>query len=173
MIQASSSGARTIGCRPGRGRRVAGAVHPGGVREVVVAVLVRLRDRAGAGDLQVVGDDRGDTGLTEDQFGPLLGVVRVDRDVGRAGLQGAEDRDVQVVVAGRDPDADPVARADAEVGQPAGELGDLAEQFAVAEATLPSSSAGSSGWLTAVACRMSTKVRSGGALSPRRKVTGG
>ena len=63
-------------------------------------------------DVQLVADDRGDVGLVEDQPGALVGVVRVDRHVGGARHEHAEDRDVQVGRARPDPDPDPVAPPD-------------------------------------------------------------
>ena len=75
--------------RPGRGER------PG---------MVAVRD-----DLPAGAKDAGHPGLPEDQFGPLIRVIGVNRDIGRTDQQHRQDRDVKVVGAGRDPDADLVA----------------------------------------------------------------
>ncbi|MDH6491571.1 hypothetical protein M2157_007570 [Streptomyces sp. SAI-127] len=67
----------------------------------------------------VPGADHGpDLRLPEHQLGPLVGVLGVDGDVRGARRQHGEDRDVQVIGAGRDPDADPVAESDPGPGEP-------------------------------------------------------
>ncbi len=55
--------------------------------------------------------DGGHPGLTEHQPGTFVGVVGVHRDVRRPDQQDRQDGDVQLVGAGRDPDADLVAGA--------------------------------------------------------------
>ena len=77
----------------------------------------------GGGDDEVVADDGEGRGLLEDDAGALVGVVGVDRDVGRAGQQDPEDRDVQVGGAGADPHPDLRAGPGADRGEPAGDLG--------------------------------------------------
>ena len=52
--------------------------------------------RAPALDPQVVADDGDGVGLLEHDARPLVGVVGVDGDVGRAGAEDAEDGDVEV-----------------------------------------------------------------------------
>ena len=64
-------------------------------------------------DGQPVADDGTDLRLVEDEAGPLVGVVGVDRHVAGARLEDPQDRDVQLERAGADPDPDPVAAADA------------------------------------------------------------
>ncbi len=60
-------------------------------------------------------------------------ILGVDRHVGRAGRQHAEDRDVEVDRAGRDPHTDPVTGADAGRGEPAAQLVDLGAERAVGQ----------------------------------------
>jgi hypothetical protein len=62
---------------------------------------------------EAVAEDRADPGLGEDQLGTFVRVVGIDRHVRRTGRQDAEDREVQVGGTGGDPDAHPVADADA------------------------------------------------------------
>ena len=89
------------------------------------ASSVRSGSSSGAGvggilgreDDEVGGDDRRDPGLVEDEAGPLVGVVVVDRHVRRAREQDADDRHVEVGRAGRDAHADPVTAPDALVAQ--------------------------------------------------------
>ena len=76
----------------------------------------------GAFDREVVADHGDDLGLAEDQPGPLVGVVRIDRNVGRPGSQDSEDRDVEIGRARADPDPDPVAGPDAQLGEAGGNL---------------------------------------------------
>ena len=47
-------------------------------------------------DVQLVTDDRGDVGLTEDRAGPLVGIVSVDGHIGGARHEHAEDGRVQL-----------------------------------------------------------------------------
>ena len=137
MIQASSVGSGP--CVPAGSVRRCRGVHAGGVRVVEGAVRrIVVEDRlllwAGHRQLELVADGSRDGSFTEHQLGAFFRVVGVHRHVRRAGLERAENRDVQVVVPGRDPDADPVARPDSRGGQTVGELGRLLQQFAVAEA---------------------------------------
>ena len=81
----------------------------------VVARAPGRRGGAAVGDVPVDGqrvpgaEHGAHAGLAEHQLGPLVGVLGVHRDVGGAGGEHGQDRDVEVVGAGRDPDADPVA----------------------------------------------------------------
>ncbi len=81
-------------------------------------------------DDEVRRDDRRDIGLPEDDPRPLVGVVVVDRDVGRARDEDAGDGDVEVEGARGDADADAVTAFDAGrtqgVGDVLGSLGELA-----------------------------------------------
>ena len=63
--------------------------------------------------LAVAGDHAAHLRLAEDQARPLVGVVGVHRDVGRAGREHAQDREVQLLRPGYHAHADPVAAADA------------------------------------------------------------
>ena len=74
-----------------------------------------------------------DVGLAEHELGPLVRVVGVDGHVCRAGREDSEDRDVQLGRAGGDPDADPVADADAGAGEAPPDGVDLLGQLAVGE----------------------------------------
>ncbi|MDH6113258.1 hypothetical protein P3T34_005473 [Kitasatospora sp. MAP12-44] len=88
----------------------------------------------GAGRNRLVGADHGaDARVGPDQLGPLVGVVRVHRDVRGAGAQHGEDGDIEVGGPGRDPDADPVAPADPGGGQPAGQPVGGGQQRAVVQ----------------------------------------
>ena len=89
--------------------------------------------RAGPADQALLGDDADHVGLAEHQVGAFVGVVGVDRHVGRAGGQRREDRHVQRVAARRHPDADAVAAADAAGGQPLDALLDVGDQLGVGE----------------------------------------
>ncbi len=73
-------------------------------------------------DGQVVADQHRDVGLVEDQPGPLVRVVGIDRHVGGTREQDADDGDVELQRAGPDPDTDAVAAADAVALQRRGEL---------------------------------------------------
>ena len=106
---------------------------PGVVGEVGVLLGGRLGDDLGREDDEVGGDDRGHAGLVEDQAGALVGVVVVDGDVGGAGEQDADDRDVEVGRARRDAHPHPVAAADALVAQGGGDLAGGREQLVVGE----------------------------------------
>ena len=77
--------------------------------------------------------DRGDAGLVEDQARALVGVVVVDRHVGGADEQDADDRHVEVGGAARDAHADPVAAADTLVAQGGGDVAGGGEQLVVRE----------------------------------------
>ena len=66
-----------------------------------------------------IGDDPRHGGLAEHQLGALLGVVGVDRHVGRTARQDRQDGHVQRVAAGRHADPDPVAPTDPACGKPA------------------------------------------------------
>ncbi len=89
--------------------------------------------RGGAGPHAVGGEDRRHPGLPEHQLGALVGVVRVDRHVRRAGRQDRQDRHVQIARTRRHPHADPVARAHSCVREAAGAGIDLCEQLAIGE----------------------------------------
>ncbi len=78
-----------------------------------------LRDHSRAGGQRQPGaENRADAGLGPDQLGAIARVVQIDGDVGGAGGEDAEDRHIQIGCAGRLPDADTVARADAGPMQP-------------------------------------------------------
>ncbi len=66
---------------------------------------------AGGVDARTGAQHRPYSGLAEDQLGPLVRVLGVDRDVGGARGEDGEDGRVQLVGPGRDADADPVAEA--------------------------------------------------------------
>jgi hypothetical protein len=78
-------------------------------------------------------DHRAHAGLAEDQLGSLVGVLGVDRHVGRAGGEHAEDRQVEVDRAGRHAHPHPVADPDAGRRQRAAEPLDLGDQRLVAQ----------------------------------------
>ena len=99
-----------------------GEDHPGVVGEVGVLLGCRLGGILGREDDEVGGHDGGDAGLVEDEPGTLVRVVVVDRHVGGAGEQDADDGHVEVGRAGRDAHADPVAPADALVAQGGGDV---------------------------------------------------
>ena len=63
-------------------------------------------------DREPVADDGARAGAVEHVRRPRRWIVRVDRHVCGAGLEHAEDRDVQLAGAARDADADAVARSD-------------------------------------------------------------
>ena len=108
---------------------------------MIQASSVRSGSSSGAGcggilgreDDEVGGHDRGDPGLVEHQARALVGVVVVDRHVGGAGEQDADDRDVEVGGAARDAHAHPVAAADALVAQGGGDVARGREQLVVGE----------------------------------------
>ena len=87
----------------------------------------------GREDDEVGGHDRGHAGLAEDQPGALVGVVAVDRHVGGARQQDADDRHVEVGRAGRDPHADPVAAPGARLAQRRGDLQGGRQQLVVGQ----------------------------------------
>ena len=72
-------------------------------------------------------------GLAEDQLGPLVRVLGVHGHVGGAGGEYGEDRDVQLIGAGRHADADPVAEADPGGAQPPPQVLDLDGQRPVGQ----------------------------------------
>ena len=74
-----------------------------------------------------------DVGLVEDQPGPRVGVVVVDRHVGRAHREDAEHGDVQLDGPGRDPHPYPVTAAHTLAGQPVGDAVDGDREVAVGE----------------------------------------
>lgn len=84
-------------------------------------------------DLAARADDGAHGGLGEDELGPLVGVLGVDRHIGSARREDGEDRDVQVGGAGRHPYADTVADADSGVAEAGSQSLDLVEERAVAE----------------------------------------
>ncbi len=104
---------------------VGGDRLPGG-REWAGAAGIRDDGSAGAQDAR-------DAGLAEHQFGALVGVVRVHRNVRRPDEHHGQDRDVELVGARRDPDADLVAGAEpGEMQFPRGGA-DLVHQLGIAE----------------------------------------
>ena len=109
--------------------------------KMIQASSVRSGYSSGAGsrgilgreDDQVGGDHRGHPGLVEHQARALVGVVVVDRHVGGAGEEDADDRDVEVGGAAGDAHAHPVATADALVAQGGGDVTRRREQLVVGE----------------------------------------
>ena len=78
-------------------------------------------------------DDAAHAGLAEDEAGAFVRVVGVDRDVGGPDGQHAEDRDVQLLRAGRHPDAHAVAATHTGVVQPRRRPHDVGHELPVAE----------------------------------------
>lgn len=72
-------------------------------------------------------------GLAEDGGGTLLGVVGVDRHIGRSAVQDCEDRKVQLRGTRRNADSHPVSRADALRGEPACTVSGLGAQLTVGQ----------------------------------------
>lgn len=106
---------------------------------VVLGPGPRGRNVGAAGHGQLVSgpEDRAHLRLAEHQLGALVRVLGVHRDIGGAGGQYGEDRDVQLVGAGGDPDADPVAEAHPGGAQPPPQGLDLDGQGTVGEAAVP------------------------------------
>ena len=73
----------------------------------------------------------------EDKVGALLRVVRVDRDVGCARSQDAENRDVEVSGSRRHTDAHPVPADHTSVGKPPGDGLDRRQQITVGQDDVP------------------------------------
>jgi hypothetical protein len=97
----------------GRAGRAGGEDDPGVVGQVGVLPHSGIRDGAGGGPHdEVRRHDRGDAGLPEDDPGPLVRVVVVDRHIGATGGQDAENCDVEIGRAAGDPHADPIATLD-------------------------------------------------------------
>ncbi|GAA3039760.1 hypothetical protein GCM10017559_80160 [Streptosporangium longisporum] len=92
--------------------------------------------RGGGGSCRLT-DDRADPRLAEDQLGPLVGVVGVDRHVGRSRGEHRDDRDVQADGARGDPHPDPVAAPDPGGPQPLGHPPGLGPQAGVVQAGPP------------------------------------
>ena len=84
------------------------ASSPGPGRPGVPTARVRRSDTASPSP-STAHDPR----LGEHELGAFLGIVRVDRHVGGARREHAEDREVQLGRTGGDPDADAVADTDA------------------------------------------------------------
>lgn len=74
-----------------------------------------------------------DVGLAEDHLGALVGVVGIDRHVGRARSQGGQNRQVKFSLAGGHPDANAVAAAHAVGAQLAGPRLDIGDQLGIGE----------------------------------------
>ncbi len=90
-----------------------------------------IRDNRAAG-----AQDARHPGLAEDQFGPLVRVVRIDRNIGGPHKQHRQDRDVELVGARGDPDADLVPGTQpGQVQLPRGRA-DLLHQLGIAEGTV-------------------------------------
>ncbi len=117
----------------GRAGGAGGEDDPGVVGEVGVLLGRGLGGILGRQDDQVGGDHRGHPGLVEHQARPLVGVVVVDRHVGRTGEQDADDGDVEVGGAAGDAHAHPVAAAHALVAQGGGDVTRRREQLVVGE----------------------------------------
>ena len=81
-------------------------------------------------------DDGVDLGLAEDEFGTFVRVVGVDRHVRGAGIEGRQDRDVQVPRPRRHPDADPASPPDADLAETCDRAADHGQQLAVGEGHL-------------------------------------
>ena len=93
-----------------------------------------VRGRAAAGgERHPVREHTADVGLLPDGRRTLVGVVDVDRHVGRAGREDTEDRQVEVGGAGGHPDSDAVTRADTGGPQHRGYTANLLHQLAVGE----------------------------------------
>ena len=134
-----------LGVHEGRGRAVAHRHALGGARRargeddprVVLepggaGLRGRVRGVLGVRGVDpLVGEDAGHLRLAEHEAGALLRIVRVHGDVGRAGGEHAEDRDVQRGRARGDPHADPVSRPHAGGPQVAGGLVDALPQLRV------------------------------------------
>jgi hypothetical protein len=123
---------------PGRAR---GEDDPGVVRGGGVDDLAGCRGLLGAharrGEREVVAQHGGHRGLLEDHAGALVGVLGVHGDVGGAREQRAEDRDVQLGRARGDAHAHPRARAHADRGETARDLGGGGVQLGVGEGLEP------------------------------------
>jgi hypothetical protein len=78
-------------------------------------------------------DEAHDIRLAEHEFGPLLRIVGVDRNVGGAEDQHREDRDVEGAATRGDADADPVATAHAGDREGDGGLRHEPQQLAIAD----------------------------------------
>ena len=134
-----------LGVHEGGGREVAdrhalglaggagGEDDPGVVARAGL-LAVGARADAGAGpEGQVRAVDGAHRGLLPDRVRPLVRVVEVDRDVGGAGEDRAEDGHVEVHGPGGDADAHAVPAADVEVPQALGLGLDALEELGVAE----------------------------------------
>ena len=112
-----SAGVRCIACEQRSGCR-----HLGFALELCLG-----------GGVAVVGDDTPHTGLTEDEARALVRIVHVHRNVRRTHGEHGEDGDVQLLRAGRDAHADPVAPPYAGVVKLRGGAPDTGHQIPVAE----------------------------------------
>ena len=122
----------------GDGHALGGSGGPGGEDDPCVVSAQGRRGapasrRTGAADQALLGDHRDDVGLGEHQFGALLRVVGVNRNVGGAGRQCRQDGHIQRIVARRHPDSDAVAAADATDCQPGDTFFDIGDQLGVGE----------------------------------------
>ena len=116
-------------------------VEPGGEDDPCVVTGQRSARapsprRAVAADQALFGDDADDARLTEHQRGALVGVVGVDRHVGRSGGHRRQDGHVERITAGRHADSDAVAAADPTRGKPLDALLDVDDQLGVGELNL-------------------------------------
>ncbi len=104
-----------------------------------VVVWGRTPDAAAGGSapghLERLTDHGAYAGVGEDLLGAGVGIVGVDRHICRARCEDAEDRDVEVGFAARDPHADAIARADPAAAEPIGELVHLGREVVVGEDT--------------------------------------
>ena len=105
-----------------RGRAVG---RLGVLRALHVPVLTR--------HIAAVTDDADGLCLPEDETGPLIGVVDIDRNVGSPGEHHGENRDVEFLRSGVDADTDPVPRSHARRAEHRCLRLDGVEQFGVAQ----------------------------------------
>ena len=97
----------------------------------------RILFRRGAGSDSARSDDGRHLRLTEDQFGALFRIVGIDGYVRSPDVEDRQNRDIEREGPRRHPDADAVTAPDTGVGEPLGTLGDVVQQFGVADRHRP------------------------------------
>ncbi len=114
----------------------------------------------------LIAEDRLDVGGVQHEAGPLIGVVHVDRHVGRTGDERAENVQEELMDAGVPAHPRPAARTDARLAQALGNDLHLGRKFAVAQCPRSSSRALYSGCAATIERSTSTSVRSGAGAPP-------
>ena len=125
----------------GLARRSGGEDDPRGVfgawlvekRAVSTALVIGRAPRLAQHAEALIGEDTVDVGFAEDHLGALIGVVGVDRHVGRAGGECGQDGQIELALAGGHADADAVSATHAAGVELGGPCGDVGKQLGVGE----------------------------------------